>query len=102
MSDRGGLPDRRGLYDQRPCHTLYPVLHRHRLPNSTRRRNYPSSGQLMDDADSAQCAAQKGHIRMRGGQGQFLADRIPNETVRAFQSWKLREISSGGVIAALA
>ncbi len=35
-------------------HAVRTVLYRHRLPIRTRRRHYPASSQLMDDADRAQ------------------------------------------------
>ena len=31
MSGSDGLPERRSLHIQRPCHALHPVLYRHRL-----------------------------------------------------------------------
>ena len=54
MSGSDGLPERRSLHIQRPCHALHPVLYRHRLSIRTRRRHHPSSRQFMDDADCTQ------------------------------------------------
>jgi hypothetical protein len=54
MSGIDGLPERRSLHIQRPCHALHPVLYRHRLSIRTRRRHHPSSRQYMDEADCTQ------------------------------------------------
>jgi hypothetical protein len=54
MSGSDGLPERRSLHIQRPCHALHPVLYRYRLSIRTRRRHHPSSRRFMDDADCTQ------------------------------------------------
>jgi hypothetical protein len=54
MSGSDGLPERRGLHIQRPCHALHPVFYRHRLSIRTRRWYHSSSRQFMDDADRTQ------------------------------------------------
>ena len=71
VSGSDGLPERRSLHIQRPCHALHPVLYRHRLSIRTRRRHHPSSRQFMDDAEDNTTSGRPAILPLRGRRGSF-------------------------------